>query len=224
MPQRDWCLEKMARVLIVDDHPVVRDGLKLQIELQDDMAACGEAEDVADALAQIESTRPDVVVVDLALRTGHGLDLIKRIHSQNQRLRILAWSMHPEWLYAERALSAGAMGYVHKGRRTREIVEAIRTVLVGHVYVSSEASDRMLRRLASAGERPVRSRLETLSDRELEVFQLMGQGFSTQRLAERMHVSKKTVDTYRSRIKEKLNIDSVIELLQFAIRHTLEPS
>ncbi len=214
---------QVARVLIVDDHPVVREGLLAQIQGQPDLEVCGEAEDVAGALALVETARPDVAVIDISLRTGNGIDLIKRIKARHASVRTLVWSMHPESLFAERALRAGALGYVHKGRATREIIEAIRSVLAGKVFLSAELSGELLRRLVGQGARKVdRPGVETLSDRELEAFELMGQGLSTQQVAERMHLSPKTVETYRARIKEKLGLNNFAEVIQRATQWMLE--
>jgi DNA-binding NarL/FixJ family response regulator len=210
-----------AKVLIVDDHPVVRDGLVAQLATEPDLQVCGEAEDVIGALARIEATRPDVAVIDISLKNGSGIDLIKRIRARTDSIRLLVWSMYPENLYAERALRAGAHGYVHKGRATREILEALRAVLAGKVYLSGDQADRLLSRLV--GGVPVEhSPIESLSDRELEAFELMGQGLTTEQVAERMRVSPKTVETYRARIKEKLGLSNFTELIQQATRWVLE--
>jgi DNA-binding NarL/FixJ family response regulator len=214
---------RAARILIVDDHPVVREGLAAQILAQPDLEVCGEAEDAAGALALVESTRPHVAVIDISLKTGNGIDLIKRIAARHASVRTLVWSMYPESLYAERALRAGAMGYVHKGRATREIIEAIRSVLAGKVFLSAELSGELLRRLVGGGaNRLDRSPVAALSDRELEAFELMGQGLSTQQVARRMHVSPKTVETYRARIKEKLGLSNFAEVIRRATQWVLE--
>jgi DNA-binding NarL/FixJ family response regulator len=206
-----------ARVLIVDDHPVAREGLAVQLVDQPDLEVCGEAEDVAGALALVETARPDVAVIDLSLRVGNGLDLVKRLRARVPAVRVLVWSMHQEADYAERALRAGALGYVHKGRATREIVEAVRCVLAGRVFVSPELSGRLLGRLVGgAGKRAGCRGVEDLSDRELEAFELLGQGLATRQVAERMHVSPKTVDTYRARIKAKLGLRTAAEVVRRA--------
>ncbi len=210
-----------TNVLIVDDHPVVREGLTMHIGAQPDMRVCGEAEDVADALQLLESSRPDVAVVDISLKTGNGLDLIKRIRGRNEHVRVVVWSMYPENLYAERALRAGALGYVHKGRATKNIIEAIRCVRAGTIYVSEETSALLLSRLVGGGGSSPDA-VETLSDRELEAFRLMGHGRTTEEIAEQMHVSPKTVETYRARIKEKLNVSNATELIHRASQWVLE--
>ncbi len=211
-----------SRILVVDDHPAVREGLALQIGLQPDLEVSGEAEDVGAALALLSTARPDVAIIDISLKNGNGIDLIKRIRARDNAVRLLVWSMHPENLYAERALRAGAMGYVHKGKATRDIIEAIRTVLAGKMYLSPDLSTELLGRLVGNGPQADLASVDSLSDRELESFQLMGQGLTTQQIAARMHVSPKTVETYRARIKEKLHVDSMASLIQRAAQWVLE--
>jgi DNA-binding NarL/FixJ family response regulator len=210
-----------ATILIVDDHPVVREGLAMQIATQADLRVCGEAEDVAGALALLESARPDVAIVDISLKNGNGLDLIRRIKDRHDTVRILVWSMYPENLYAERALRAGAQGYLHKGQATRRLLDAVRAVLAGKVYVSGELADELLHRLVRGGAAE-RSPIDRLSDRELEAFELMGHGLTTEAIAARMHVSPKTVETYRARIKEKLGLGNITELVRRAVQWVLE--
>jgi DNA-binding NarL/FixJ family response regulator len=214
---------KVVRVLIVDDHPVVREGLAMKLRAERDLAVCGEAEDVAEAVAVADTAKPDLAIVDISLKTGNGIDLIKRLKAHDPALRILVWSMYAEGLYAERALRAGALGYVHKGRATREIIEAIRTVLAGKVFLSEEVSGKLLGRLVgAAGIQSERSGIENLSDRELEAFELIGHGLTTPQVAERMHVSPKTVETYRARIKEKLSLASINEVIHRATQWVVE--
>jgi DNA-binding NarL/FixJ family response regulator len=208
--------------VVVDDHPVVREGLAAQIRTQPDLEICGEAEDVATALAIMGSVHADVAIVDISLKSGSGIDLIKRIKARDAAIRILVWSMYPEQLHAERALRAGALGYVHKGRSTREILDAVRSVMAGKVYLSGELSGRLLQRLVGRRRSPSRSPSETLSDRELEAFGLIGEGLTTVEIAQRMHVSAKTVETYRARIKQKLGVRNLNELMQRAVQSRLE--
>ena len=210
-----------AKVLIVDDHPVVRDGLAAQLATETDLAICGEAEDVAGALALVESARPDVAVIDISLKGGNGIDLIKRLRAHGAGVRVLVWSMYPENVYAERALRAGAQGYLHKGQATGEILTALRAVLAGRMYLSGDQADRLLRRVVG-GAGVERAPVENLSDRELEAFELMGQGLTTEQIAARMHVSPKTVETFRARIKEKLGLNNITELVQRATQWVLE--
>ena len=208
-----------ARILIVDDHPAVREGLALRIAGQPDLEVCGEAADVVEALHLIATTQPDVAIIDLALKTGNGLDLIKRVKARNDSVRMLVWSMYNESLYAERALRAGAMGYINKEHATDQIITAIRCVLEGKVYLSEPMSSKLLGRLVHGdGAQVGRSPVESLSDRELEAFELMGQGLSTEQIAATMHISPKTVETYRARIKEKLGLSNITELVHQAAR------
>jgi DNA-binding NarL/FixJ family response regulator len=210
-----------ARVLIVDDHPVVREGLAMRLAAQPDLEVCGEAEDLPRALALLASTRPDVAIIDISLKNSNGIELIRRIKDRGDPVRILVWSMYPENLYAERALRAGAQGYLNKGQATHCVLDAIRAILQGRIYVSGELAEQLLHRLV--GRKPEdRSTIETLSDRELEAFQLMGEGLSTEAIAEKMHVSPKTVETFRSRIKEKLGISNITELIQRAAQWVVE--
>jgi DNA-binding NarL/FixJ family response regulator len=211
-----------TRVLIVDDHPVVRDGLKAQLATETDLEVCGEAEDVAGALALVQAAQPDAVVIDVTLKSGSGIELVKRIRVHDDAVRIVVWSMYPEELYAERALRAGAQGYVHKGRSTREIIDALRAVRDGRVYLSGDQADRILRRLVGGGKGVDRSPVESLSDRELEAFELMGWGRTTEEIAAAMKVSPKTVETYRARIKEKLNLENITELVHRATQWVLD--
>lgn len=206
-----------GRVLIVDDHPVVRDGLAAQIATQPDLEVCGEAEDVAGALATYDRARPDIAIVDISLKNGDGLELVKRLRARDDALRIVVWSMYPERLYAERALHAGAMGYVNKGSESREILQAIRAVRSGKVYLSEEMSIKLLGRVIGRGGRLTKlSPLENLSGREMEAFRLMGEGLTTEKIAKAMRVSPKTVETYRGRIKEKLGLSNYTELIHRA--------
>jgi DNA-binding NarL/FixJ family response regulator len=215
--------EKRARVLIVDDHPAVREALALRIGRQPDLEVCGEAADTSEALCLVADTQPDVAVVDITLKSGNGIDLIKRIKDRNDQVRILVWSMHSESLYAERALRAGALGYINKDQATGRIVEAIRRVLAGKVYLSDAMTERMLQRAVGAGREEItRSPLEVLADRELEVFRLIGQGVKTAEIAERLHLSVKTVETYRDRIRQKLDLSDGTMLVHYATQWVLE--
>lgn len=210
-----------ARVLVVDDHPAVREALALRIDRCRDLEVCGEADDVAAALSVVETERPDVAVIDISLKTGNGIDLIKRLKTRTSPPRMLVWSMYDETLYAERALRAGAMGYVSKEKETGEIITAIRRILEGRVYLSEAMSDRLMTRAAG---RPVEetSPSALLSDRELEVYQLIGQGLKTREIADRLHLSVHTVETHRQRIKDKLQIDNTAILSREAAQWVLE--
>jgi DNA-binding NarL/FixJ family response regulator len=215
--------KKRARVLIVDDHPAVREALALRIGRQPDLEVCGEAADTAEALRLVAEARPDVAVIDISLKKGNGIDLIKRIKARDDHVRMLVWSMHSESLYAERALRSGALGYVNKDQATDTIVEAVRRVLAGKVWLSETMAERLLLR-AVGGERQgvTRSPLDALADRELEVFRLIGAGVKTAEIAERLHLSVKTVETYRDRIRQKLDLDDGTKLAYYATQWVLE--
>src|SRR5436309_2413109 len=184
---------RKRRVFIVDDHPLVRDGLANFINQQADLAVCGEAEDSAGAIAGIESCRPDVALIDISLKNESGLELVKTLQAQFPLVALIVLSMHDEALYAERALRAGARGYVMKRETTKSVLTAIRRVVEGDVYVSERFVNVMARRLGSSRRAAANSPVELLSDRELEVFRLLGQGRSTSQIAEDLHLSLKTV-------------------------------
>jgi DNA-binding NarL/FixJ family response regulator len=210
-----------AKILIVDDHPVVREGLAMHLATQPDLEVCGEAEDLPGALALLASARPDVAIIDISLKNSNGMELIRRIKDRHDAVRILVWSMYPESLYAERALRAGAQGYMNKGQATHHVLDAVRAILQGQVYVSGELANRLLQRVVGR-KAEERSAIDSLSDRELEAFQLIGEGLTTELIAERMHVSPKTVETFRARIKEKLGITNLNELIQRAAQWVVE--
>ena len=207
-----------ARVLIVDDHPVVREGLAESIERESDLTVCAQAEERAEALQILEAARPDLVVVDLMLKNSSGLELIKDIHARWPRVLLLVVSMHDETLYAERVLRAGAQGFITKQEATRDILLALRRVLAGGIYLNDRTASVVLARLTSKPESMSDSITDLLADRELQVFELIGRGLSTREIAAQLRIDVKTVDTYRARIKEKLNLASSSELLQLAIR------
>jgi DNA-binding NarL/FixJ family response regulator len=212
---------KPARVLIVDDHPPVREALALRIARQPDLEVCGEAADVGEALRLLADARPDVAVVDITLKSGDGIDLIKRIRDRDDHVRVLVWSMHAESLYAERALRAGALGYVNKDQATGTIVEAIRRVRDGKVWLSEVMADRMLRRAVGGRAGVTTSPVDALADRELEVFRLIGRGVKTAEIADRLHLSVKTVETYRDRIRQKLDLADGTQLAHYATQWVL---
>jgi DNA-binding NarL/FixJ family response regulator len=211
----------VARVLIVDDHPSVREGLASRISRQPDLEVCGEAADIADALHALETSRPDVVVVDISLKTGNGIDLIKRIKIRDSSIRILAFSMYPDSLYAERALRAGALGYINKENTTGRILDAIRAVRDGEIYLSEETTKRLLHRSIGRTDKARVSLVESLSNRELEIFELLGEGLTTNQVAARLHLSVYTVDTYRRRIRQKLSLQNAAELINAAAQWVL---
>src|ERR1043166_5989748 len=209
---------KMTRIMLVDDHPVVREGLAESINRESDLTVCAQAEDHHAALKAVETAKPDLVVIDLMLRNSSGFELIKDIHSRWPRILILVVSMHDETLYAERVLRAGAQGYITKQEATRDILLAIRRVLSGGIYLNERTASTVLSRLASKTQAVSDSIADLLADRELQVFELTGQGLSTREIAGQLHIDVKTVDTYRARIKEKLNLKSSSQMLQLAIR------
>jgi DNA-binding NarL/FixJ family response regulator len=214
--------QKSARVLIVDDHPVVREGLGIRIARYRDLEVCGEASTLVGALTQVDLTDPDVAIIDISLGDADGIDLIRRIRSRGARARMLVWSMYPETLYAERALHAGAMGYVNKQEPTGRIIEAIRCVLEGRLYLSESMTSRMLVH-SVAGRPPANSSpFDSLSDRELAAFRLIGKGLTTAEVADAMSLSMHTVETYRQRIKAKLKLRTGAELAQASAQWVLE--
>jgi len=214
---------KRARVLIVDDHPAVREALAMRIGRQADLEVCGEAADLSEALRLVADTQPDVAVIDISLKTDCGIDLIQRIKDRNDTVCMLVWSTHSESLYAERALRAGALGYINKDQATDKIIEAIRQVLEGKVYLSDAMTETMLHRAVGGGREEVtRSPLDALANRELEVFRLIGQGLKTAAIAESLHLSIKTIETYRERIRKKLDLSDGTELAHFATKWMLE--
>ncbi|MEY2439191.1 MAG: hypothetical protein QOI34_576 [Verrucomicrobiota bacterium] len=206
------------RIFIVDDHPLVREGLANLINSQADLVVCGQAEDAAQALAGIGASRAELALIDISLKTGSGLELVKDLKANFSDVALVVLSMHDEMLYAERALRAGARGYVMKRETTKEGVTAIRRVLQGDVYVSERVVNLMARRLGSSRRAAASSPVEQLSDRELEIFRLLGQGLTTSQIATDLHLSLKTVQAYCARAKEKFGVDSLTELLRAAIR------
>jgi DNA-binding NarL/FixJ family response regulator len=206
------------RVFVVDDHPIVRQGLALLINQQPDLTVCGEAEEVHAALQKIATCKPDIVVVDISLNGPDGLELLKSIRARDASLPVLILSMHEESIYAERALRAGANGYIMKQEATETVLVALRRIINREIYVSESVANKMLRRYISGSATAKQSPIAELSDRELEVFRLIGEGHSTRRIAEELHLSVKTVESYQAHIKEKLSLRSARELVQHAIQ------
>ena len=207
---------KKRRVFVVDDHPVVRDGLRGVIEQQPDLMVCGEAAEAAEALANIPSASPDLVLVDLSLAHSSGLDLLKDLVIQHPAIAIIVLSMHDEMIYADRVLRAGARGYLMKAESSQSLLTAIRRVLAGKVFVSDDVMTSIAAKLGKYKSDV--SPVKRLSDRELQVFELMGQGMSTSDIAKQMHLSMKTVQAYVARAKEKFGVPSLKELLREAFR------
>ena len=208
-------------VFIVDDHPIVRQGLALLINREQDFSVCGDAEEAGSALRGIEELKPDVILLDISLNGPDGLDLLKSIRTQDSSLPVLMLSMLDESLYAERALRAGANGYIMKQEATDRVLTAIRRILSGEIYVSDRMADRMLHRFVGGAQLEPDSSVTELSDRELEVFRLIGEGHGTRQIAEDLRISVKTVESYQAHIKEKLSLKNARELVQRAIQWTV---
>jgi len=206
------------RILVVDDHPIVRQGLALLINRESDMVVCGEAEEAMGAIHVLASSRPDVLIVDISLNGPDGLDLLKNIRASHPTLPVLILSMHDESIYAERALRAGANGYIMKQEATEKVLVAVRRILSGEIYVSDRIANRMLQHYITGSGTLRNSSIADLSDRELEVFRLIGEGHGTRQIAEELHLSIKTVESYQAHIKEKLSLRSSRELMQHAIQ------
>ncbi len=205
-------------ILVVDDHPFMRAGLAQLIERQADLRVCGEAGNPAEALQELRKSRPDLVLTDLTMPGRSGLEFIKDLRAMSPELTILVISMHDEVVYAERALRAGARGYIMKEAGGENLLTAIRQVLRGEVYVSPRMSARILEGISTVRPRGSKSPIEKLTDREFEVFQLIGHGKSTRDIAEQLHLSPKTVDVHRSNIKAKLELGDVTALIRHAVR------
>lgn len=210
------------RILLVDDHPLLREGIAQLINEQPDLVVCGEAEDRSSALTLLEKTHPDLAVVDISLKNQSGLELIKDFKVQAPQLLILVLSMHDESLYAERALRAGARGYIMKREASLKVLEAIRQILAGKVYLGEKIVAGILDKVSGRPPASALSSLAALTDRELEVLLLIGKGYGSQQIAQQLHISIKTVETHRANIKLKLKLENSGALLQFAIRWTSE--
>jgi len=206
------------KVFVVDDHPIVRQGLALLINRETDLTVCGEAEDAQTALRRVTTAKPDILVVDISLNGPDGLDLLKEIRGRFPNLPVLILSMHDESIYAERALRAGAQGYIMKQEATEKVLVALRRILSHEIYVSERIANRMLQRFIGSRNTDRPPSIADLTDRELEVFRLIGEGHSTRQIAEELHISVKTVESYQAHIKEKLSLRSARELVQHAIQ------
>ena len=209
--------QQRRRILLVDDHPLVRERLAEILNREADLTVCGEAEDRHEAIAAIRTKRPDLVIVDLTLKNSDGLELIKDIRARWPKVRMLVVSMHDESLYAERVIRADALGYITKQEATRKILVAIHRVLAGSIYLNEKIACHIISRLTSHDPSVDATPTELLSDRELKVFDLTGSGLNTSEIAGRLHIAVKTVETYRARIKEKLKLKDSSELLRLAI-------
>jgi len=207
-----------TRVFVVDDHPIVRQGLSQLINREPDLMVCGEAEDARTALNALEPLRPDILIVDVSLDGPDGIELLKTIRARDSKLPVLMLSMHDETLYAERALRAGANGYIMKQEATDRMLTAIRQIRAGAVYVSDRMAQKMVQQYIGGSGASNRSSIDELTDRELEVFRLIGQGHGTRQIADELHLSVKTVESYYAHIKEKLSLKNARELVQHAVQ------
>jgi DNA-binding NarL/FixJ family response regulator len=205
-----------AQVLIVDDHPLLREGLVQFLNRQDDLTCCGEAEDAAGAETAIVRLKPDLVLLDLRLGSGDGLEFIKSLKARYENLRILVLSQQDELLFAERCIAAGAAGYIMKQEATREVLNAVRAVLQGELYISRKLSARLLKKMIETRPASSRTGLEKLTDRELQVFQLLASGLKNREIASELHLSVKTIETYRENLKNKLGLQNSAQLLRYA--------
>jgi DNA-binding NarL/FixJ family response regulator len=208
-----------VRVLLVDDHPMVRQGLARLINDEADLCVCGEADSAASALGMLDSVQPDLAIVDISMDGIDGIELVKELRAKRPQMPALVLSMHDESLYAERVLRAGAKGYVTKQEAPEKVMTAIRRVLAGDVYVSDKIASRLLKAVTGPQKEPMLSPLDRLSDRELQVFRLIGGGLSVREIAEKLFLSVKTIETHREHIKEKLNLKSAAELLRYAVQY-----
>ncbi len=220
--QRDSTIKTTKRILIVDDHPLIRTGLAALIGQEPDLQLCAECGSMKDALELAKTAKPDLAIVDLSLADGSGLELVQRLHCRDPQLHILVCSIHDEMLFAQRALHAGASGYINKSEATDHIIEAVRRVLNDGIWLSEAMTERVLR--AAAMESPATSvvGIENLTDRELGVFRLIGEGLGPTSIAGRLHLSVKTIETHREKIKRKLRLKSGHELTRSAVQWVLE--
>ena len=205
-----------TKVLLVDDHPILRTGLRRMIDSESDMQVCGEAEDGPKAFELCGTLTPDIAVIDISLKGSNGIELVKNLKARYPELPTLVLSMHDESLYAERALRAGSLGYIMKEEAIEQVLVAIRKVLLGEIFLSEKMKSRMIQQMASGKGKVVSSPIEQLTDRELEVFRLIGEGHSTRQIAGQLHLSVRTVEAYREYIKGKLNLKNATELVQHA--------
>ena len=207
----------MRRVLIVDDHPIVRQGLRRVMENEDDLMVCGEAETARDARAAIKELNPDVVIADISLKQGDGIELVRDVRAHYPQLPILVLSMHDETIYAERMLSAGANGYIMKQAASEQFLVSLRRVLDGGIYVSEAVGNNMIQKFAAGGSYISANPIDRLSNRELQILHMIGKGMSTRETAHSLNLSIKTVESHRQRIKRKLNLNTGTQLVQYAV-------
>jgi len=208
---------RLRRVLIVDDHPIVRQGLRRIMEDEDDLTVCGEAETARDGRNAIKDLSPDVLIADISLRQGDGIELVREVRAHHPQLPILVLSMHDETIYAERMLSAGANGYIMKQEANDQFLVALRRVLDGNIYVSDAVGSTLIQKFAAGGTYPTSNPVDRLSNRELQILHMIGKGMSTRETAETLNLSIKTVESHRQRIKRKLNLTTGTQLVQYAV-------
>lgn len=210
-----------GRILVVDDHPIIREGLAMRIATQPDLMVCGEAATEQEALRLVHETKPDLAIIDISLKNSNGIDLIKQIKSSSPSTKMLVFSGHQESLYAERALRAGASGYVNKQEPDEKMLEAIRSVLAGSLVVCPEVTKKLVDH-ALANSSTMKSPIERLTDRELEILRMIGEGMTTSAIANRLYLSTHTIDTHRENIKRKLKLKNSGELMRAAVQWVLE--
>ncbi|HKB89194.1 MAG TPA: response regulator transcription factor [Opitutaceae bacterium] len=207
-----------SRIVLVDDHPVTRQGVAALIDQEPSLCVCGEADNAPAALSLIQKLSPDLAIIDISLKTTNGIELTKSIRATAPTLPVLVMSMHDEGLYAERAVRAGAQGYIMKQEASEKILTAIHSVLHGEIFLSPQIKDRILNRMLNKKNKPVGFSIDSLSDREMEVFQLIGNGFGSRQIAAKLNLSVKTIDSYREHLKIKLQLRTSSELIRYAIQ------
>ncbi|MFN7139453.1 MAG: response regulator [Limisphaerales bacterium] len=210
--------KNQTKILLIDDHPLLRNGIAQLISQQKDLVVCGEVDDSLKALDSIEQTNPDIVILDITLKKMSGIEVLKHIKVRFPRVKVLILSMHDETLYAPRALRAGASGYIMKQEAAENVIAALRKILGGEVYISERMATQMLSRMVGGRATPISSPVDLLSDRELEVFTLLGKGDGTRDIAEKLNLSVKTIESHRAHIKEKLNLKNATELVRHAVQ------
>jgi DNA-binding NarL/FixJ family response regulator len=208
---------KKKKIMLVEDHPIFRLGLGALIDQEEDLVACGESKDVEPAIQEMECLDPDLIIVDISLKNSDGIDLVKYVKKHNKNIPLLVLSMHDEYLYAQRALHAGARGYIMKEEAMESVVTAIHSVLEGKIYLTDPVKEHILSNISENVKVQDKSPVDRLTDRELQVFKLIGKGFSSREIAGRLFLSIKTIGTYRERIKEKLGLKNANELLRCAV-------
>jgi DNA-binding NarL/FixJ family response regulator len=213
----------VRRVLIVDDHPIVREGLRSILDGEDDLTVCGEAEAAREARIAIKELNPDVVITEFSLKQGDGIDLVREVRAHHPRLPILVLSSHDEAIYAERMLAAGANGYIMKQAASEQFLGSLRQVLDGHIYVSEAVGNNMIHKFAAGGPQRSANPIDRLSNRELQILHMIGKGMSTREAAQALHLSIKTIESHRQRIKRKLNLNTGTQLIRFAVTGLFNP-